>query len=119
MAECGDFVKSTDQGSDFLYEFVCSPCAEEGSILEAYKFCQECDKFLCSTCTRYHRRFTEDHKLVEPASAKTLKARKPKTGGRRVNTAIKCPVHKDRVIEMFCGTHDMVYCLMCIANDHG
>lgn len=31
---------------------------------------------------------------------------------------VKCWFHVDRNIEMYCKTHDMVYCARCIATEH-
>ncbi|XP_053375808.1 uncharacterized protein LOC123533882 isoform X2 [Mercenaria mercenaria] len=35
-----------------------------------------------------------------------------------VTIATKCRYHPNRDIEMYCGTHDMVYCAKCIAKEH-
>ncbi|XP_045212891.2 uncharacterized protein LOC123563859 isoform X2 [Mercenaria mercenaria] len=113
MAEGGDH-HSIQDGSDAYVAFTCTPCSEEGTSEEAVKYCLECDEYLCTTCTKYHRKVktSRDHKLVDREEGKN----KPKVA--TVTTKIKCRQHPDRDIEMYCGTHDMVYCLLCIATEH-
>lgn len=88
----------------------CTPCWVDGTRNEAIKYCPECREFLCETCIRYHRRMsaTREHKLMD------------KNEIRQADTTdmVKCEYHPDRDVEMYCGTHDMVYCLKCIANNH-
>ncbi|XP_053378474.1 uncharacterized protein LOC123534503 [Mercenaria mercenaria] len=64
-----------------------------------------------TTCTRYHRRIaaSKSHKLLDTDDAKTASVSSMVT---------KCRYHPDRDIEMYCGTHDMVYCTKCIATEH-
>ncbi|XP_053392531.1 uncharacterized protein LOC123563860 [Mercenaria mercenaria] len=113
MAEGGDQLSIQD-GSDAYIAFTCTPCSEEGTSEEAFKYCPECDEYLCTTCTKYHRKMktTRDHKLVDREEGKD------KSKVTTVTTKIKCRQHPDREIEMYCGAHDMVYCLMCIATEH-
>ncbi|XP_053392533.1 uncharacterized protein LOC123563859 isoform X1 [Mercenaria mercenaria] len=113
MAEGEDHLSIQD-GSDAYVVFTCTPCSEEGTSEEAVKYCPECDEYLCTTCTKYHRKVktSRDHKLVDREEGK----HKPKV--TMITKKIKCRHHPDREIEMYCGAHDMVYCLMCIATDH-
>ncbi|XP_053399993.1 E3 ubiquitin-protein ligase TRIM71-like [Mercenaria mercenaria] len=113
MAEGGN-QPSIQDGSDADIAFACTPCSEEGSREEAVKYCPECDEYLCSTCSRCHLKMkaTRDHKLVEKEKGKH------ESKIAKSTAKIKCRQHPDRDIEMYCGTHDMVYCLMCIATEH-
>ncbi|XP_060571863.1 uncharacterized protein LOC132730034 [Ruditapes philippinarum] len=108
MAEASSFPSFTD-GSDACAENCCTPCGEDNINEEAVKYCPECDEYLCTRCTRQHtrRNATKTHKLVDKKDAK-----------RSIAVVAKCPHHPERDIEMFCRTHDMVYCTMCIATDH-
>ncbi|XP_053392044.1 E3 ubiquitin-protein ligase TRIM71-like [Mercenaria mercenaria] len=109
MAEGGD-LPSLKDGSDADFELTCTPC-EEGNIREeAVKHCPECQEYLCTACTMHHGRqkATRTHKLLERDEAKK--------GSLVAKT--KCHYHPDREIEMYCGKHDMVYCVMCIATEH-
>ncbi|XP_053399995.1 uncharacterized protein LOC123559142 [Mercenaria mercenaria] len=113
MAEGGN-QPSIHDGSDADITFACTPCSEEGSREEAVKYCPECDEYLCSTCSKCHlkMKISRDHKLVEKEKGKH------ESKITKATAKIKCREHPDRDIEMYCGTHDMVYCLMCIATEH-
>ncbi|XP_053392050.1 uncharacterized protein LOC128554763 [Mercenaria mercenaria] len=109
MAE-GGHSQSLKDSSDADFEFSCTPCGEDDIKEEAVKYCPECQEYLCTTCTRHHSRLkaTRSHKLLNKDEAKA---------GSVVAIA-KCHYHLDRDIEMYCGTHDMVYCTTCIATEH-
>ncbi|XP_053388736.1 transcription intermediary factor 1-alpha-like [Mercenaria mercenaria] len=109
MAEGGDLPSLTN-GSDVDIEFLCTPCSEDNIREEAVKYCSECQEYLCTTCSRHHGRqkATRTHKLFDTDAAKQS----------RLVAKLKCHYHPDRDIEMYCVTHDMVYCVMCIAAGH-
>ncbi|XP_060573246.1 uncharacterized protein LOC132731138 [Ruditapes philippinarum] len=109
MAE-GINVQSLKDGSDADYEFTCTPCSKDNIREEADKYCRECHEYLCKTCTIYHGRLNiaQQHKLLDKSDAKQ----------GVVVARTKCHYHADRYIEMYCKTHDMVYCTMCIATEH-
>ena len=117
MAEGGEFSISV-RGSDACFEYACTPCADEGDNQEAQKYCLECKEYLCATCVKHHQKFsaTKKHTLQD----KDVKS--SNTDSQSTATAddqmFKCLSHPDRDIEMFCGTHEMVYCSLCIAKDH-
>lgn len=106
--------KSILEGSDSVIECPCMSCEKDGTIEEATRYCQECKQFLCPTCTKYHTRFsaTAGHTLSEAALAQK------QTRNIQSVPAAKCLTHPERDIEMYCDTHDMVYCTLCIAKDH-
>ncbi|XP_045193781.1 uncharacterized protein LOC123549619 [Mercenaria mercenaria] len=116
MAEGTNLSRSIQGGSDADFEISCTPCSDDGCRTEATKYCPQCKEYLCTACTRCHTRFaaTRDHQLTDPM----------KHNGSRVRKRTKaipnasCSLHPDREIEMFCGSHDMVYCALCIAKDH-
>ncbi|XP_060580314.1 uncharacterized protein LOC132737091 [Ruditapes philippinarum] len=109
MAEGSNF-QSLKDGSDADFEFTCTPCSKDNIREEADKYCPECQEYLCRTCTRYHSRLkaSQQHKLLDKNDV-----------NRGLHIArTKCQYHADRDIEMYCKTHDMVYCTMCIATEH-
>ncbi|XP_053376130.1 uncharacterized protein LOC123534284 [Mercenaria mercenaria] len=109
-SERGDLTSVKD-GSDADFDIVCTPCGEDNIREEAVKYCPECQEYLCITCTRHHGRqkITRSHKLLDRNAAKQASV---------VSMTTKCHYHPDRDIEMYCGTHDMVYCTKCIATEH-
>ncbi|XP_045165599.2 uncharacterized protein LOC123529352 [Mercenaria mercenaria] len=97
---------SIKDGSDADSDIACTPCGEANIREEAVKYCLDCQQYMCTTCSTYHGRqkATRFHKLLDRDTAKPVSA--------------KCLYHPNRDIEMYCGTHDMVYCSKCIATKH-
>ncbi|XP_045188402.2 E3 ubiquitin-protein ligase TRIM33-like isoform X2 [Mercenaria mercenaria] len=96
--------------SDVYKEITCTPCGEDGLREEANKYCPKCQEYLCLTCAKCHQRMkaTREHLLTEL-----------KQEDQSFAVLIeKCWYHPDRNIEMYCGTHDLVYCTRCIATEH-
>ncbi|XP_060553870.1 uncharacterized protein LOC132714950 [Ruditapes philippinarum] len=110
MAEGRDLTSIKD-GSDADFEYTCSPCGEDDVREEAVKYCPVCEEYLCTSCTRHHGRqkATRSHTLVNCSAS---------TNGTAVTMVTKCRYHPDRDIEMYCGAHDMVYCMKCIIDNH-
>lgn len=109
MAEGG--LSSIRYSSDADFDFTCTPCGEGNIREEAVKYCPQCQEHLCVACTRHHgrQRATRSHKLLDKSDTNQ---------GSSVTITAKCLYHQDREIEMYCGTHDMVYCSKCIATEH-
>ncbi|XP_045171770.2 uncharacterized protein LOC123533883 [Mercenaria mercenaria] len=107
----GRFSTSIKDGSDADFEYTCTQCGEYHIREEAVKYCPECEEYLCTKCTNQHgrRKAFISHKLIDTDATKR---------GNMVTIATKCRYHPNRDIEMYCGTHDMVYCLKCIAKEH-
>ncbi|XP_053389796.1 uncharacterized protein LOC128552761 [Mercenaria mercenaria] len=107
----GRFSTSIKDGSDADFEYTCTPCGEDHIREEAVKYCPECEEYLCTKCTNQHgrRKAFISHKLLDKDAKKR---------GSVVTIATKCRYHPNRDIEMYCGTHDMVYCAKCIAKEH-
>ncbi|XP_053375841.1 uncharacterized protein LOC128547354 [Mercenaria mercenaria] len=107
----GRFSTSIKNGSDADFEYTCTQCDEYHIREEAVKYCPECEEYLCTKCTNQHgrRKAFISHKLIDTDATKQ---------GNMVSIATKCRYHPNRDIEMYCGTHDMVYCLKCIAKEH-
>jgi hypothetical protein len=110
MAEGGDLTSIKD-GSDADFEYTCSPCGEDVVREEAVKYCPVCEEHLCTSCTRHHGRLkaTRSHTLVNCDAS---------TKGTAATIVTKCRNHPGRDIEMYCGAHDMVYCMKCIIENH-
>ncbi|XP_053375832.1 uncharacterized protein LOC123534632 isoform X2 [Mercenaria mercenaria] len=107
----GRLSTSIKDGSDADFDYICTPCEEDHIREEAVKYCPECEEYLCTKCTNQHgrRKATLSHKLLDKDATKR---------GSMVTIATKCRYHPNRDIEMYCGAHDMVYCLKCIAKEH-
>ncbi|XP_060551108.1 E3 ubiquitin-protein ligase TRIM71-like [Ruditapes philippinarum] len=108
MAERGE-LQIIQKGQDL--DPTCTPCRDENMRIEAFYYCSECQEYLCTRCGRQHsrRKATSDHEL---------QTAKVSTDRKTLTSRTKCRDHPDRDIEMYCSTHDMVYCVMCIAQEH-
>ncbi|XP_053375718.1 uncharacterized protein LOC128547338 [Mercenaria mercenaria] len=102
---------SIRDGSDADFDYTCTPCGEDHIREEAVKYCPECEEYLCAKCTNQHgrRKATLSHKLQDKDVTKRVSI---------ITIATKCRYHINRDIEMYCETHDMVYCTKCIAKEH-
>ncbi|XP_053375719.1 uncharacterized protein LOC128547339 [Mercenaria mercenaria] len=102
---------SIRDGSDADFDYTCTPCGEEHIREEAVKYCPECEEYLCAKCTNQHgrRKATLSHKLQDKDVTKRVSM---------ITITTKCRYHPNRDLEMYCETHDMVYCTMCIAKEH-
>ncbi|XP_060583260.1 E3 ubiquitin-protein ligase Midline-1-like [Ruditapes philippinarum] len=99
--------RSFIRASDIIHDFSCSPCSENKNNSEAIYKCVECKTFLCAKCRDGHNQFVKGHKVVD-VRAKDI-------GGSLIHwKGYKCEEHPDKMIEMYCKTHDEVYCPVCI-----
>ncbi|XP_060589705.1 transcription intermediary factor 1-beta-like [Ruditapes philippinarum] len=117
MAEGGEY-SSPVLGSDMIFEYTCTPCAEDGIIQESLKYCPECKEFLCETCVNHHKKVsaTKKHKLQDNDFQRCEKGSVNNTSDEE--NMFKCLYHPDRDIEMYCGDHEMVFCALCVAKNH-
>ena len=74
--------------------------------------CTSCGDMLCKACAKAHRKMstTKQH-TVEDIS--TLTAEKLVSLRRET-----CPVHEDKISQVFCPTHGASICLLCATTDH-
>jgi hypothetical protein len=117
MAEGGENSNSV-RGSGVDFEYMCTPCGDEGNSEKAMKYCPECKEYLCAACIKCHGKVsaTKKHMLLDNEYQHC-------EGDSAVNTSdeehvFKCVYHPDRDIGMYCFDHAMVYCLLRIAKDH-
>ncbi|XP_060591656.1 transcription intermediary factor 1-beta-like [Ruditapes philippinarum] len=92
----------------------CIPCAREGTKISAVKYCIDCDSPLCTECLKQHNRFDamRCHQIVETGSG-------PDTSKERFELPTqRCATHHGKLIDMYCGDHDEVCCVACVAVIH-
>ncbi|XP_053388419.1 transcription intermediary factor 1-beta-like, partial [Mercenaria mercenaria] len=102
--------------SDEIFDFTCSPCAEQNKNREAVRYCVECQDYYCQSCTDMHKMFPamRGHKLLNKAdfNSSSHQQNLPQVPTER------CNVHKTKVIDMYCRDHDEVCCTSCVAENH-
>ncbi|XP_053387491.1 uncharacterized protein LOC128551108 [Mercenaria mercenaria] len=102
--------------SDEIFDFTCSPCAEQNKNREAVRYCVECQDYYCQSCTDMHKMFPamRGHKLLNRAdfSSSSHQQNLPQVPTER------CYNHKTKLIDMYCRDHDEVCCTSCVAENH-
>ncbi|XP_045171131.2 uncharacterized protein LOC123533539 [Mercenaria mercenaria] len=102
-------------GHDSLYEYQCSLC-EEGQHVEATKFCKECFVYMCDSCVHTkHNKFplNKRHQMLEQTQFSTVKA-----SPLRSFPTKRCAKHPGELINIYCGEHDVVCCIVCKTLEH-
>ncbi|XP_071162219.1 uncharacterized protein [Mytilus edulis] len=91
----------------------CEPCAEDGSYLEATRWCCDCQQWFCDNCGKYHKRLavTKAHTLLSKLEYEKLP---------NMTSAIsrKCHKHSDKDLEFYCNSHVTAICFSCMKEDH-
>ncbi|XP_045184897.2 uncharacterized protein LOC123542914 [Mercenaria mercenaria] len=112
MASGGYHVDTSDE----IFDFTCSPCAEQNKNREAARYCVECQDYYCQSCTDMHKMFPamRGHKLLFKAdySSPSNQPSLPPVPTERCNN------HKTKLIDMYCLDHDEVCCTSCVAENH-
>ncbi|XP_052781901.1 uncharacterized protein LOC128218296 [Mya arenaria] len=108
------FESSIHRGGDFIHDFTCSPCEENGLNTEAQHFCKECSKYYCNKCAPVHNTLYNRH---------TVFGRKDLDNWAGSTTTISnaveiCERHPGKSLELVCDDHDQLCCHVCIAVDH-
>ncbi|XP_045183806.2 uncharacterized protein LOC123542172 [Mercenaria mercenaria] len=102
--------------SDEIFDFTCSPCAEQNKNREAVRYCVECQDYYCQSCTDMHKMFPamRGHKLLNKAdfNSSSHQPSLPPVPTERCNN------HKTKLIDMYCRDHDEVCCTSCVAENH-
>ncbi|XP_052801799.1 uncharacterized protein LOC128232338 [Mya arenaria] len=107
------FESSIQRGCDFVHDFSCSPCEENGFNTEAYHFCTQCTKYYCQNCVSKHNGLYQKHAVLSRMDVKKWEA------APEVMDAIKrCDMHPEEALKLVCGDHDQLCCHVCVAVDH-
>ncbi|KAH3782185.1 hypothetical protein DPMN_160097 [Dreissena polymorpha] len=106
-------VGSVHSSSDLVKDYVCFAC--EGNNLEesADYFCETCMKFFCGKCSYQHDPFYTNHSKY--GRKETNKWPLPK---KIEDLLLKCDVHKEKKLKMFCEDHCKLCCTDCVLLNH-
>ncbi|XP_052781938.1 uncharacterized protein LOC128218326 [Mya arenaria] len=107
------FESSIQRGCDFIHDFVCSPCEEDGLNTEAQYFCNQCTKYYCVNCVPVHNKLFKRHSVLDRTD-KTKWAAAP----GMVDVLERCERHPGEALKLVCGDHDQLCCHVCVAMDH-
>ncbi|XP_060582916.1 uncharacterized protein LOC132739257 [Ruditapes philippinarum] len=102
-----DFSASFTQDSDEVQEMFCEQCDKhEKKYVPAEGFCEECFKFLCGTCLKYHKIYMKSHTI------------KDKDNMPQDFCLEKCSVHQDELLKFYCQACEKFACTECKTQDH-
>ncbi|XP_052781189.1 uncharacterized protein LOC128217826 [Mya arenaria] len=108
-----NFESSIQRGCDFIHDFACSACEEDGLNTEAQHFCQQCTKYYCDICVIKHYGLYKRHTVLDRKDVKKW-AVAPGT----VDVLERCERHPGEALKLVCGDHDQLCCHVCVAVDH-
>lgn len=90
----------------------CEPCkfANEKNI--AIYHCADCKEYFCEECFNYL------HKRKKDSNLHTVTGITADTELKPLEMDEPCPLHPDKVLEVFCSDHRKLCCSICFATDH-
>ena len=94
----------------------CCICSKKKIRTEADKYCVSCGTYYCKECVKFHELmpFTEGHVLVGKSDYKG-----DCTGDKLPSVPTeRCELHKLKIVDMMCNTHEQVGCVVCMATKH-
>ncbi|XP_052244028.1 uncharacterized protein LOC127853509 [Dreissena polymorpha] len=101
-------VDSGHSGSDLVKDYVCGGCESRQIYESADYFCATCTKFFCRKCIDPHDQIYANHSKY--GRGETYKWPLTKT---MEDLLLKCDVHKDKKLKMFCQDHSQLCCTDC------
>ncbi|XP_052778638.1 uncharacterized protein LOC128216087 [Mya arenaria] len=108
-----NFESSIQRGCDFIYDFSCSPCEENGFNTDAYHYCTQCTKYYCQNCVSKHYVLYQKHVVLGRKDVKKWKAAPGVTDALE-----RCGMHPGEALRLVCADHDQLCCSICVAIDH-
>ncbi|XP_052283861.1 uncharacterized protein LOC127880588 isoform X1 [Dreissena polymorpha] len=108
------FSQSTiDKGSDMIQDFLCSTCEDKKLDKMADFYCESCVKFYCGECVNMHNKlFTKHTPCGRGAMKKWPVAKKIE------DFLLKCDIHKEESLKMYCDDHSELCCTNCAFLKH-
>ncbi|XP_052222665.1 transcription intermediary factor 1-beta-like [Dreissena polymorpha] len=99
--------------SDLVRDYVCGACESKNIQEIADYFCASCTKFFCGKCVYFHDQLYANHPKY--GREETYKWPLTKT---MEDLLLKCDVHKDNKLTMFCQDHGQLCCTDCAFLKH-
>ncbi|KAH3749339.1 hypothetical protein DPMN_183836 [Dreissena polymorpha] len=108
------FSQSTiEKGSDIIQDFLCSSCEDKKLDKMADFYCESCVKFYCVNCINLHSQLFTKHDTFGREHMKKWPVTK-----KVEDFLLKCNVHKDENLKMFCDEHSELCCTNCAFLNH-
>lgn len=97
---------------DSVYDYNCTPCLNVNLNAEAIVYCKDCFHAFCSNCLKHHNKSKIGHRVLDRADIVDWGDVKP------ITPSMMCEDHPGKQLEMYCGDHDCVCCLVCTSVGH-
>ncbi|KAH3703844.1 hypothetical protein DPMN_078891 [Dreissena polymorpha] len=108
------FSQSTiERGSDMVQDFLCSACDDKKLEVSADYYCESCVKFYCQKCIHLHGQLFTNH-----ASHGRTDMQQWPVSKKVEDFFLKCDVHKEENLAMFCKDHRQLCCNRCAFLNH-
>ncbi|KAH3702827.1 uncharacterized protein LOC127860666 [Dreissena polymorpha] len=108
------FSQSTvEKGSDMVQDFLCSTCKDRKLEKSAEYYCETCVQFYCGNCIHVHGQLFTEHSPHGRGDMKKWPVAK-----KVEDFLLKCDVHKEENMEMFCKDHSQLCCRKCDIISH-
>ncbi|XP_052781810.1 uncharacterized protein LOC128218239 [Mya arenaria] len=108
-----NFKSSLQRGCDFIHDFSCFPCEENGFNTEAHHYCTQCKNYYCQNCVSKHNGLYQKHAVLDRKDVKKWEA-----APGAVNALERCGMHPGEALKLVCADHDQLCCHLCVAVDH-
>lgn len=93
-------------------QIYCEPCKIANEKNVAVYQCTDCKECFCEQCFNYLHKRKIDNNLH------TVTSITPDTDLKPLEMDEPCPLHSDKVLEVFCFDHRKLCCSICFAIDH-
>lgn len=93
-------------------QIYCEPCKFANERNVAAHHCRDCKECFCEQCFNYLHKRKKDNNLH------TVTSITPDTDLKPLEMDEPCPLHSDKVLEVFCFDHRKLCCSICFAIDH-
>ncbi|KAH3819383.1 uncharacterized protein LOC127881775 [Dreissena polymorpha] len=108
------FSQSTiDKGSDMVQNFLCSTCEDKKLDNTADFYCESCVAFYCRNCIGMHNQLFTKHAPFGRGDMKKWPVAK-----KVEDFLLKCDVHKEENLKLFCDNHSELCCTNCAFLNH-
>ena len=98
---------------DLVKDYVCGPCESKTIEESADYFCAGCMKFFCRKCINLHDQLYANHSKYGREETNKWPLTKAVE-----DLLLKCDVHKNEKLKMFCQDHCQLCCSDCAFLNH-
>lgn len=92
----------------------CQRCLDGGRSVVAVTFCDDCQAYLCKSCTDHHK-IVKDLKRNSLVHSTRLSQTPVKANSE---TSLTCSAHIDKLIKSYCASHNSSVCEVCATLHH-